>query len=135
MTASVFFSSDVANPDTYGKFYCDIQMYTHHDDAARRRDLHEPVHLVGGLLEGEQWQGRNITRWTRGVRQLFRASEASSTGQERGDVHPLNDLAVNNQVVIRWCTARAPPRSRAGCGPTSAVGNRHGRIKDWFREG
>jgi len=24
----VFFSSDVANPDTYTKFYCDLQMYT-----------------------------------------------------------------------------------------------------------
>ena len=28
VTAAVFFSSDVANPDTYGKFYCDVQMYT-----------------------------------------------------------------------------------------------------------
>ena len=28
VTASVFFSSDVANPDTYTKFYCDLQMYT-----------------------------------------------------------------------------------------------------------
>ena len=28
VTASVFFSSDAANPDTYTKFYCDIQMYT-----------------------------------------------------------------------------------------------------------
>ena len=28
VTASVFFSSDVANPDTYSKFWCDIQMYT-----------------------------------------------------------------------------------------------------------
>src|SRR4030095_3578303 len=28
VTASVFFSSDVGNPDTYGKFWCDLQMYT-----------------------------------------------------------------------------------------------------------
>src|SRR4029079_17988422 len=28
VTASVFFSSDIGNPDTYTKFYCDIQMYT-----------------------------------------------------------------------------------------------------------
>ena len=27
VTASVFFSSDVANPDTYTKFYSDLQMY------------------------------------------------------------------------------------------------------------
>ena len=32
MTASVFFSSDVANPDTYPKFCCDLQMYTTTDD-------------------------------------------------------------------------------------------------------
>ncbi|MGH7186043.1 MAG: peptide ABC transporter substrate-binding protein, partial [Pseudomonadota bacterium] len=28
VTASVFFSSDAANPDTYPKFYADLQMYT-----------------------------------------------------------------------------------------------------------
>ncbi len=28
VTASVFFSSDVANPDTFTKFYADVQMYT-----------------------------------------------------------------------------------------------------------
>jgi peptide/nickel transport system substrate-binding protein len=28
VTGSVYFSSDVANPDTYGKFYADMQMYT-----------------------------------------------------------------------------------------------------------
>jgi peptide/nickel transport system substrate-binding protein len=27
VVASVFFSSDVANPDTFSHFYCDIQMY------------------------------------------------------------------------------------------------------------
>ncbi len=28
VTASVFFSADVGNPDTYTKVYCDMQMYT-----------------------------------------------------------------------------------------------------------
>src|SRR5262249_38177308 len=28
ITSSVYFSSDVANPDTYAKFYADLQMYT-----------------------------------------------------------------------------------------------------------
>ena len=28
VVASVFFSSDPANPDTYPHFYADIQMYT-----------------------------------------------------------------------------------------------------------
>ena len=30
VVASVFFSSDVANPDTYPHFYCDMEMYNDH---------------------------------------------------------------------------------------------------------
>ena len=37
VTASVFFSSDVANPDTYTKFYCDLQMYNNGTRSPTRR--------------------------------------------------------------------------------------------------
>ena len=63
MTASVFFSSDVANPDTYTKFYCDIQMYT---PPCRSRI---PERFMNQFVSWEvatkenKWQGRNITRW------------------------------------------------------------------------
>ena len=56
VTASVFFSSDVANPDTYTKFYCDLQMYNN-DAPARSRDLPAPVLLVGGGHQGQQVAG------------------------------------------------------------------------------
>ena len=57
VTASVFFSSDVANPDTYTQVllrHADV----HHDhDAARPRGVHEPVRLLGGRDQGEQVAG------------------------------------------------------------------------------
>jgi peptide/nickel transport system substrate-binding protein len=64
VVASVFFSSDVANPDTYPHFYADLQMYT---TGATRPD---PQQWMRSYLTAEiaqksnKWQGRNITRWS-----------------------------------------------------------------------
>src|SRR5205823_4630129 len=63
VTASVFFSSDVANPDTYPHFYADLQMYTNGPQQP------DPEIFLRQFLPGEaatkanKWQGRNITRW------------------------------------------------------------------------
>ena len=46
VTASVFFSSDFANPDTYRKFWCRHADVHDDHDRARPRALHGPVHLV-----------------------------------------------------------------------------------------
>ena len=57
VTASVFFSSDVANPDTYPHFYhrpADV----HDDDvAAGSRRVHASVPVRGGREQGEQVPG------------------------------------------------------------------------------
>ncbi|HEX3413587.1 MAG TPA: peptide ABC transporter substrate-binding protein, partial [Stellaceae bacterium] len=64
VTASVFFSSDVANTDTYTKFYCDIQMYN------TTMPWPDPQPFMDQFLSWEvadknnKWQGRNVTRWT-----------------------------------------------------------------------
>src|SRR6266481_6337294 len=63
VTASVYFSSDVANPDTYSKFYVDIQMYNTTMGAP------DPGFFMRQFLSSEiaskenKWQGRNITHW------------------------------------------------------------------------
>lgn len=63
VTASVFFSSDVANPDTYTKFYCDIEMFT------SVQPQPDPERFLRQLLSEEiankynKWQGRNISRY------------------------------------------------------------------------
>ena len=63
VTASVFFSSDVANPDTYGKFWCDMQMYT------TTMTQPDPERFMDQYLSREvsskanKWLGRNSTRW------------------------------------------------------------------------
>ena len=72
VTASVFFSSDVANPDTYSPL-----LHRHPDvhddhDAARPRAVHEPVHDVGDRLQGQQVAGpQHHALAERGVRQAL----------------------------------------------------------------
>ena len=87
VTASVFFSSDVANPDTYPKFYCDIQMYT------TTMTQPDPEVFMNQFTSWEvatkdnKWQGRNITRWKqRGVRQGLPAAE--------GELDPVKRAAL-----------------------------------------
>src|SRR4029079_6630794 len=65
VTASVFFSSDVANPDTYTKLYADLQMYT------TTMTQPDPGIFMNQYCSWEfankanKWQSRNSTRWTR----------------------------------------------------------------------
>jgi peptide/nickel transport system substrate-binding protein len=61
--AAVFFSSDAGNPDTYGHFYADIQMYTNGPTTPY------PVNWVQRFASWEiaeqanAWSGTNITRY------------------------------------------------------------------------
>ena len=91
VTASVFFSSDVANPDTYHAFLLPTCRCTRRHDAARSERVHAPVRLLGGRrARTNKWQGRNITRWRNDeYDDAYRAAEARARpGQARGAVHP-----------------------------------------------
>ena len=63
VTASVFFSSDVANPDTYTKFYCDLQMYTTTMSQPDPQVFMNQFTSWEVATKDNKWQGRNITRW------------------------------------------------------------------------
>ncbi len=100
--SSVFFSSDVANPDTYPHFYTDLQMYT---TGPSRPD---PGLFLQAFLSTEasqkanKWQGRNITRWqSPDYDAVYHQQEAELDPVKRAALLiKCNDLAVENIVVI-----------------------------------
>ena len=63
VSADVFFGGDPASPDTYGKFYADIEMYTNNFDGT------DPEAYMGNWACAEvsgpanQWLGNNIPRF------------------------------------------------------------------------
>jgi len=136
VTSSVFFSSDVANPDTYPHFYADLQMYNNGSQP-------DPEVFLRQFLSTEvsqkanKWQGRNITRW-----QNAEYDEAHKAAQVELDpvkraalLIKCNELAVNNRVVIpvvaRPGTAGA--KEKLVCELTGWDNNTW-QIADWFRE-
>jgi peptide/nickel transport system substrate-binding protein len=113
VTASVFFSSDVANPDTYGKFYADIQMYTttmNQPDPERFMDQYLTREVSSKL---NKWQGRNIVR--------YRNPEYDKTYEQAEiELDPikrtalfirLNDMPVKDNVIVPLISR---PRVRGG---------------------
>jgi len=102
VTASVFFSSDAANPDTYTHFYTDIQMYTTTQITPDPQDL--MLQFVPWEAAGKEnkWQGRNITRWrSEDYGRLFKAAEAELDPVKRAVLFiQMNDLLIKNVVVI-----------------------------------
>jgi len=63
VVASVYFSSDVGNPDTYAKFYADIEMFqipmTQPDPAQYMRRYHSRYVAT----KENKWQGTNFPRY------------------------------------------------------------------------
>jgi peptide/nickel transport system substrate-binding protein len=76
VVASVFFSSDAANPDTYPHFYADIQMYTTTMGAPDPAQFMIAFVSTEAAAKDNKWAGRNITRWrNEEYDRLWRASE------------------------------------------------------------
>jgi peptide/nickel transport system substrate-binding protein len=137
VVASVYFSSDVANPDTYTKFYTDIQMYT------TTMTQPDPELFMNQFTSWEvatkdnKWQGRNITRWrSEEYDKTFRAAEGELDPVKRAALFiKMNELAVNNQVVIpvvyRPRVAAISSKLKAHL---SGWDNDFWNLKDWYRD-
>jgi len=102
VTASVYFSSDTGNPDTYRKFYTDIQMYN--------TTMPEPdpgqfmLQFVSWEIasQANKWQGRNVTRWQNDdYDQKYRAAENELDPAKRAALFiEMNDMVVGDPAVI-----------------------------------
>lgn len=102
VTAAVFFSSDVANPDTYGKFFCDMQMYTTtmtQPDPERFMDQYTSKEVSN---KANKWQGRNIVRMrSDAYDKVFAAAEIELDPVKRAALFiQMNDLVIAEGYVL-----------------------------------
>lgn len=102
ITASVFFGSDPGSPDTYLKFYADVQMY-----AGLFQGTDPEAYLADHTCDKaptpeNQWQGQNINRYCDPaydalVRELSRTREPAKRGQI---ARTLNDMLTKDSYVV-----------------------------------
>ena len=137
VTASVYFSSDVANPDTYGKFIADIQMYNTTMQAPDPELFMRQFVSWEVAAKDNKWQGRNITRWrNKDYDDAFRAAESELDPVKRAALFiKMNDMVVQDPTVIpvvhRPLAAAISHELRA---TLSGWDNTFWNLKDWYRE-
>ena len=138
VTASVYFSSDVANPDTARKFYADIQMYT-----TGTPSVPDPERFMLQFVSWEiaskdnKWQGTNATRWcNEEYDKAFLAAQVELDPVKRAALFiKMNDMVVDDVAVIpvvnrRWVAAMSK-NLRA---TLSGWDNDFWNLKDWYRD-
>ena len=100
--ASVFFGGDAASPDTFQKFYADVEMYANNFDGTDA-EPYMAQYLCDKIPGPEnQWQGENINRFCDPAYDALVKELSTTTGIEaRGEVvKKLNDMLTKDSNVI-----------------------------------
>ncbi len=134
--ASVFFSSDTANPDTYGKFFADIEMYLN------TRAGTDPDRFMQQWVSWEVcqksngWQWQNKCRWSSPeYDKAFRASEQELDPVKRAALFiQMNDMACNAGYVVPVAVrAQVTALSKSISAPLTGWDIDLSGLHDWYR--
>ena len=138
VTASVFFSSDVANPDTYGKFWCDMQMYTTTMTAPDPERFMDKYISAEASQKANKWAGRNICRYSNPeYDKLAAAGKQELDPVKRAAIY----IKMNDMVVDEWIVVPLISRPRVRGSSTRLVTWLSGwdidfsALHNWYREG
>ena len=135
--ASIFFSSDVANTDTFSHFYSDIQMYT---TPMRQPDpgLFLEQFLTSEIAQKEnKYQGVNKSRWhSETYDALYEKSKVEIDPVRRAAlVIEMNDIVVKDGAIIPLVYRAVAAGSKNGLrAPLSGWSSYMWRLSDWHMD-
>jgi peptide/nickel transport system substrate-binding protein len=136
--SAVFFSSDAGNPDTYGHFYADLQMYT---------DGPVGPYLVAWMdqwrsdtiaQQANSWSGTNTTRYSNPEFDTLhdRARIELDPDKQVEQIIALNDIVVNDFaeiVLVHRGGVSAAAKDLRGYVDTPWASTNYD-LKNWYRE-
>jgi peptide/nickel transport system substrate-binding protein len=102
VVAAVFFGSDFANPDTYQKFWADVQMFTTTMTQPDPQYFMEQFTSAQFSQKANKWASRNLVRWgNKEYDDAFVAATQELDPVKRAALFiRMNDLLVNDGHVI-----------------------------------
>ena len=102
VVAAVFFGSDAANPDTYQKFWSDIQMFTTTMGSPDPQVFMEQFVTDQLSQKANKWSSRNLARWSNAEYDAAHvASQVEFDPVKRAALFiKMNDLVVNDKHII-----------------------------------
>jgi len=100
--AAVYFGSDPASPDTYGKFYADVEMLTNNFAGTDPESYMAQWACSAASGPDNNWLGSNISRWCNSDYDALIGEMAQTSGIEaRAAIAiQMNDLIVQNGGAI-----------------------------------
>jgi peptide/nickel transport system substrate-binding protein len=137
VVGSVFFSSDVANPDTYPHFYCDAQMYNTTMPQPDPQIFMNQYTSWQVANKENKWQGRNITRWqSKEYDALYKQAEQELDAVKRAAMYiKLNDMVVGDNYIQPIASRARTTALKAGLtAHLSGWDNDLWQLASWYRE-
>ena len=138
VVASVFFSSDPANPDTFPHFFADLQMYNTTMTAP------DPQYFMNQFCSWEiagkanKWQGRNVTRFRNDeYDRVYKAADSELDPVKRAALFiRMNDILIQNVVVIPvlWRNGVSASATRLRGMDLTGWDSTFWRLAHWHRE-
>ena len=137
VVASVFFSSDASNPDTYTHFYCDVEMYTTTMTQPDPQLFMNQFASWQVATKANKWQGRNISRWrNKDYDDLYREAQRELDPVKRAAMFiKMNDLVVDDHYILpEVYRPRVTALKKDIVAPLSGWDNDLWQLANWYRE-
>lgn len=136
--ASVFFGGDPGSPDTFEKFYADVEMYANNFDGS------DPQSYLGGYTCDKaprpetQWQGENINRFCDPAFDalVVELQQTADIAERSRIARKLNDMLTKDSMVIVPLVDRGRVSAHAnslGGVVLNTWDSELWNVADWFR--
>jgi len=137
VTAAVFFGGDFANPDTYQKFWSDMQMYTTTMTQPDPQTFMEQYCSWELAQKENKWAKRNILRWKNDeYDNAHRAAQSELDPVKRAALFiRMNDLiGASNHIIPVVFRPRVSAAGLKLAAPLSGWDNDMWALPHWFKE-
>ena len=140
LDASVFFGGDPGSPDTFQKFYADVEMYANNFDGTDPQAYLASYRCGNEPKPSSQWQGENINRFCDPAYDAL-LDELARTGEleKRGEIaKKLNDMLTKDSYTIVPLVDRGRVSAHAntlGGVILNTWDSELWNVADWYRTG
>lgn len=139
LDASVFFGGDPGSPDTFQKFYADVEMYANNFDGTDPQAYLAAYRCGGEPKPDSQWQGENINRFCDPAYDaLIDELGATADIDKRGELaRKMNDMLTKETMTIVPLVDRGRVSAKAntlGGVVLNTWDSELWNVADWYRE-
>ena len=134
----VFFGGDPGSPDTFQKFYADVEMYANNSESPDPESYLGQYQCKNAPTPETQWQGENINRFCTPEYDALYATMATTTDlAARQDIaKKLNDMVTKDSMIVVPLVHRGTLSAHSntlGGVQINAWDSEMWNVADWFR--